>query len=213
MICDVARFGGDKIVLGTFKGLELYSLGVYTYQGTDETIKKMRNEAVEEQVPFSNILADEDGIGGGVVDNMKGIKGFTGNSTPLLVWDYIKSKLAPAGFTNFRSQCYFKLAEMVDAHQISIKVTKFQTNIEGYTLEQALLDIAEELDAIKEKDNSNGGKKAIIAKIDMKEQLGRSPDFADIFMMRMFFELKDIPQDTSEYQVHRRSTPKINKAR
>lgn len=213
LIVDVARFGGDKIVLGTFKGRELYSLGVYTYQGTDETVQKIRNERVEESVPFANILIDEDGIGGGVVDNLKGVRGFSGNATPLQIYDYVKMRLVPANFQNFRSQCYFKLAEMVVNRAISVKITKFQTNIEGYSLEQAILDMEAELDAIKIKDNSEGGKQAIIPKTEIKEQLGRSPDFADILMMRMFYELKDIPQNDSDYRVIHKREIKVNKAR
>jgi len=214
LIVDVARFGGDKIVLGTFEGKELYSLGVYTYQGTDETVKKIRNESVAEAVAFSNILVDEDGIGGGVVDNMKGIKGFSGAASPLLVWDYVKLKLVPANFTNFRSQCYFKLSDYVNDHLISVKIRKFETNIEGYTKEQAISDLFEELDAIKRKDDSDGSKQAVIPKIEMKEQLGRSPDFADILMMRMYYELKEAPQDEEAYAHARpRSPVRVNKAR
>lgn len=216
LIIDVARFGGDKIVLGTFKGRELYSLGVYTYQGTDETVDKARKEAVAETVPFSNILFDEDGIGGGCVDNMKGTKGFSGGSSPTLIWSDLKAKLVPANFTNLRSQAYFKLAEYVDAHLVSVKVTKFQTNIEGYTLEQALLDLFEELDATKRKHtDSDEAPKAIIPKADIKDAIGRSPDIADILMMRMLFELKDIPQDSESYAGHvpGRREPKVNKAR
>ena len=215
LIVDVARFGGDKIVLGTFKGLELYSLGIYTYQGTDETVTKARIEAQEESVPFGNILFDEDGIGGGCVDNMKGTKGFSGNSSPTLIWNYIKNGLAKANFTNLRSQCYFELADHVDTHRIAVKIVKFQTNIEGYTLEQALLDLFEELDATKKKDNpSDEAPKAIIAKAEIKDIIGRSPDIADILMMRMFYELKEI-EDTTVQNDGPRHAPrvKVNKAR
>jgi hypothetical protein len=193
LIADIARFGGDKIVLGCFKGLELYSLGVYTYQGIDETIKKMKETILVEAIGYVNVLADEGGVGGGVVDGMRGIKGYNGASSPLPIWDYVTNRQRPANYQNFRSQCYFKLGEMVNNRQISIKITQFKTNIEGYTKEKAISDLIEELDAIKQTDNSTDGKKAIIPKSEIKEMLGRSPDFADIMMMRMFFELKDLP--------------------
>lgn len=193
LIVDVARFGGDKIVLGTFKGLELYSIGVYTYQGIDETIKKIKEEIRLEEIGHMNVLVDEGGVGGGVVDGMRGIKGFNGASSPLGVWDYIKARQVPANYQNFRCQCYFKLGEMVNNRQMKVNITKFKTNIEGYTKEKALSDMMEELDQIKQTDNSEDGKKAIIPKSEIKEQLGRSPDFADILMMRMFFELKEVP--------------------
>lgn len=194
IIADIARFGGDKIVIGTFKGLELYGLGVYTYQGIDETIRKIKDEAQKEGVGFQNILVDEGGVGGGVVDGMRGIKGFNGASSPLGVWDYVRSRVVPANFQNFRCQCYFKLSEMVNDRQIFINITNFQTNIEGYTVEKAISDLIEELDAIQRTDNSIDSKLAIIPKSEIKEIIGRSPDFADIFMMRMFFELKEKPK-------------------
>lgn len=193
LIADIARFGGDKIVLGTFRGLELYGLYAYTYQGIDETIKKIKGIALTEQIGYLNILADEGGVGGGVVDGMRGIKGFNGASSPLPVWDFVAGKLVPANYQNFRSQCYFKLSEVVNNRQITVKVIKFDTNIEGYTLEIALSELFEELDVIQQTEKSQDGKKAIIPKSEIKELLGRSPDLADVLMMRMFFELKDLP--------------------
>lgn len=193
IIADIARFGGDKIVLGAFNGLELYALWVYTYQGIDETIKKIKEMILVEQIGYQNVLVDEGGVGGGVVDGMRGIKGFNGASSPLPIWDFVKNRQVPANYQNFRSQCYFKLGEIVNDRKISIKIKSFKTNIEGYTQEKAISDLIEELDAIKQTDNSEDGKKAIIPKSEIKEVLGRSPDIADIMMMRMFFELKDLP--------------------
>lgn len=197
IIADIARFGGDKIVIGTFKGLELFGLGVYTYQGTDETGKKIKEEAVEESVLWENILVDEDGVGGGVIDMMRGIKGFINNSTPLEVWNPLKNELTPANFRNLRSQCYFKLSEVVNEHKMAVKITKFKTNIEGYTLEMALSDLFEELDQVKRADQTDNNKPAIIAKDEIKEQIGRSPDFSDTLMMRMYFEFRK-PDDILE---------------
>jgi hypothetical protein len=170
-------------------------LCVYTYQGTDETARKLREESIEEQIPYPNILIDEDGIGGGVVDQMPGVKGFTGNSRPTTYHDDITGVMSTENFQNFRSQCYFRLAEMTNNHFIAIKLTKFKTNIEGYTQEKALSDLFEELDQTKRKDNTTGGKEAVIPKTEIKEQLGRSPDFADVLMMRMFYEFKEPYQE------------------
>lgn len=193
LIADIARFGGDKIVFGLFEGLQLYGLYVYTYQGIDQTIRKMKEVIVEHGIGYMNVLADEDGVGGGVVDGMRGIKGFTGNATPLPVWDFVLGKQVPANYRNFRSQCYFKLGELVNNRHMAVKITRFETNIEGYTVEKAISDLTEELDAIKQTDKSEDTKLSIIPKSEIKEILGRSPDFADIMMMRMFFELKDMP--------------------
>lgn len=204
IVADIARFGGDKIVISTWKGLELYSLGVYTFQGIDETIKKIKEEAQTEGVAFQNIIVDEGGVGGGVVDGMRGIKGFNGASSPLLMWDYIKGAMRTANYQNFRCQCYFKLSEMVNDRLLSVKLTKFKTNIEGYIQEKAISEMVEELDVIQKTDNSIDSKLAIIPKSEIKELLGRSPDFADIFMMKMFFELKEPPRE-AKIVIHRQN--------
>ena len=210
LIADIARFGGDKIVFGTFRGLELYGLYVFTYQGIDETIKKMKEVIVDEQIGYLNVIADEDGVGGGVVDGMRGIKGFGGGRSPLPVWDFVRSSLVPANYRNFRCQCYFKLGEVVNNRQMSVKITKFETNIDGYTVEKAISDMFEELDAIKQTDNSEDGKLAIIPKSEIKEQLGRSPDFADVLMMRMTFEFKELPITFKREM--RKETVEVNEA-
>lgn len=210
LIADIARFGGDKIVFGAFRGMELYGLYVYTYQGIDETIKKMKTVIIDESIGYQNVIADEDGVGGGVVDGMRGIKGFGGGTSPLPIWDFVKSKLVPANYRNFRCQCYFKLGEVVNNRQMSVKIAKFDTNIEGYTVEKALSDMAEELDAIKQTDNSEDGKLAIIPKSEIKEQLGRSPDFADVLMMRMTFQFRETP--ITFKRALREETPETNVA-
>jgi phage terminase large subunit len=210
IIADIARFGGDKIVIASFKGLELYGLGVFTNQGTDETAKKIKQESIDEQIPFRNILVDEDGVGGGVVDTLRGIQGFNGNASPTAYWDFVRNKLSPENFQNLRSQCFFKLAEYVNSHKLSVKIIKFKTNIEGYTQEKAISDIMEELDQIKKKENSDDSKLAIIPKSEIKEQLGRSTDFADVLMMRMFFELKEISYEPEPYYPQKE---KVNPAR
>lgn len=193
LINDIARFGGDKIVLGEFEGLTLIGLGVYTYQDIDTTKQKIKEQATESRVPYSNILSDEDGVGGGVVDGLRGSRGFLGGSSALPIWDALKLKEVPSNFMNLRSQCYFKLSEVVNEHAMAINLRYFKTNIEGYTQDKALSDLEEELDAVKREDTSGQRTKlTIISKQLMKEQLGRSPDFADIFMMRMLFELKQI---------------------
>lgn len=74
LVADIARFGGDKIVLGAFNGLELYALWVYTYQGIDETIRKIKEMILTEEIGYQNVIVDEGGVGGGVVDGMRGLK-------------------------------------------------------------------------------------------------------------------------------------------
>lgn len=191
LINDIARFGGDKIVLGEFEDMKLVGLGVYKYQGLEQTEQDIADQAEESKIPYSQILSDEDGIGGGVPDHLRGTKGFHGNGRARSVLDEFTGKNIAQNFTNLRSQCYFKLAEMVNEHLVAISLRYFKTNIEGFTQEQALAMLEEELDQVKKLDDSGQlTKLAVVPKSDMKEALGRSPDFADVLMMRMMFEFQ-----------------------
>jgi len=191
LVNDIARFGGDKIVSGEFEGLCLVGLTVNTFQDIEATKKQIKDRAKESQIPYSHVLSDEDGIGGGVVDGLRGTRGFLGGSRPLEIVDGVTGKMVAANFANLRSQCYFRLGELVNDHLLAIDLRYFQTNIEGYTEEQAIADLEEELDQIMRMDTSGQNTKlAIIPKTEIKERLGRSPDFADILMMRMVFELQ-----------------------
>lgn len=194
LINDIARFGGDKIVLSEWLGMSLKGLYVYKFQDIETTKKYIKDLATELRIPYSHILSDEDGVGGGVVDGLSGSKGFLGGSRALDMIDTFTGKNLAQNFQNLRSQCYFKLAEMVNQHKMSISIERFRTNIEGFTVDKALSELIEELDQIKSVDNSGQQTKLAVApKSDIKEQLGRSPDFADVFMMRMMFEFK--PQE------------------
>lgn len=209
LINDIARFGGDKIVLGEFRGWTLVGLTVDTYQDIDTTKDKIKRVATDRMIPFFQIISDEDGVGGGVIDGLRGTKGFVGNASPSLIVDSFSGRTIKANFSNLRSQCYFRLAEAVNTHTIAVKLEYFNSNIIGFTQDEALAQIEEELDAIKAVDMSGQNtKQAIIPKSEIKEALGRSPDFADIFMMRMFFEVNR-PVDNLDYGLV--TTIKVNK--
>ena len=213
LINDIARFGGDKIASGEFEGMTLVGLEVNTYQDLETTNKQIKDRTIESKIPMSRVLSDEDGVGGGSVDSLKGSKGFLGGSRPVEIFDTFHGRNIAANYANLRSQCYFKLAEVVNARGMAIKLRYFKSNIEGYTQEKAISDLEEELDAIKKKDDSGQTTKlAVIAKVDIKEALGRSPDLADILMMRMLYELKKKPDavpNTPSGKV--RTTPVVRK--
>jgi phage terminase large subunit len=74
LVIDVSRKGGDRTVFSFWKGLDLYRIEVRTKQGTDVTEQQAKDFAAADRIPYSHILIDEDGIGGGVVDHMHGVK-------------------------------------------------------------------------------------------------------------------------------------------
>lgn len=180
MVIDVARFGRDKAVIKIWKGLEVIFIKTIDKCGIDQLEIEIRSLASDYKIPFSHIIADEDGVGGGLVDNLRGIKGFVGNSTPLEEND------KKVNFKNLRSQCYYKLADYVGNHKIKINCSDTIREI-----------IVEELEQIKGESIDSDQKLKVISKDKIKEIIGRSPDYADTLMMRMWFELDYRPLSNS----------------
>jgi hypothetical protein len=196
---DVARYGRDKTVLNVWDGLESTRREYFQEQGTDRTIQLIRDICALERIPFSHVLVDEDGVGGGVVDQLSGIKGFTAASTPLPTKTMIRRQMLPtatltidgarpiANFQNLKAQCAFKLAELVETHRMAAKPAGDQD------------EIMEELAQIKQKDMEKDGRLKIVGKDEVREALGRSPDAGDTFIMRAYFELlRDVTTGTHE---------------
>ena len=171
---DVARYGSDKITFGTWRGLELFNVTWKVNRGIDQTANDIKEILRREQIPYSHAIADDDGVGGGVVDNLRGIKGFTGNASALNKGDKREN------YGNLRSQCAFMLAEYINAHKIAITA-----DIDETTKEM----IIEELQQLKRLETNTEMALRIIPKDEIKEALGRSPDFSDMMMMRMYFEM------------------------
>ena len=134
-------------------------------------------------------MIDEDGVGGGVVDQLPGTIGFVNNSSPLRTSKPVRKQVRMSSmaesnrvvlnFANLKAQCAFKFAELVETHKLAIKNAEQD--------EQEML--AEELSTIRQKDPDKDGKLRLVPKEEIKADLGRSPDGADTFIFRMYFEI------------------------
>jgi len=184
---DVARFGDDSTVIAFWDGLELYKIERYQKQAITVTLQKLKDLASAEKIPYSNILIDEDGIGGGVLDGMFGAKGFVANSTALPTASQIQDKLSRTdnylipkiNFANLKSQCAYKLAELINEHKIRFDVIDYR---------EAIIEDVSAL--LRKKSVDSDGKLTIKPKEDVKKDLGRSPDIGDVIIYRAWFELR-----------------------
>ena len=190
MLVDVARLGKDSTTFMFFDDLELYRVEKRQKQTTTVTEQQIKDFASTEHIPYSNILIDEDGIGGGVVDHLFGVKGFTANSTPFPTASEIRtreSKIANNSFVpktvyaNLKAQCAWKVAELINERKMSFRVPEYRDEIIGDL--SALL-------RVKEVDSD--GKKQLRPKEQVKLELGRSPDVGDPIIYRGYFELLKI---------------------
>jgi len=179
---DVARFGSDFSVLMVWKGFSVEKILTYKKQSTSETRKVIENLMQTYNIPLNNVVVDEDGVGGGLVDELK-CRGFVNNSRPVEKKQTSGEYTKPAihNFANLKSQCYFMLADKVNKGEIII-YPEINPQIKEMLIE--------DLEQIRQKDPDKDGKLAVTPKEEIKERMGRSCDFSDCMMMRIFFELK-----------------------
>jgi len=186
---DVSRKGRDNMPLGIWHGLQLKKVVVIPDEIRRDTSKSaefIKKLCDREQIRRSNVVLDEDGVGGGVVDQVPGCVGFVNGSSPLLSYDEKRKQKKGEYFANYgnlKTQCYFKFAELSEAGEIGISEEAFVNSKDKD-------DFIEELGQIKQRDVDKDGRVFLVGKDVIKENLGRSPDFADMVMMRMYFEVK-----------------------
>lgn len=161
---DIARFGADKTVIGVWSGMRCEDIVVLLTSSIPESVKAIETLRRKNQIPLSKVIVDEQGVGGGVKDVLN-CEGFIANK-----------RATKGNFNNLKSQCFFKLAELINNNKIFISCREDYKTL-----------ITQELEVIKSDNLDKDGKLAVIQKDKMKEILGRSPDFADMLMMRMYF--------------------------
>lgn len=190
MTIDVARDGTDSTVFTIWEDLRVVEIIKKTKQATDITTQNAKDLASAHQIPYSHIAVDSIGVGGGVADSMVGCVAFNSNSSAFLTKSQIRDRksrvdggLLPSPTTlyaNLKTQCAFKLAELINEHKLSlVDVGEYRDDI-----------IADLTATLQERDIDKDGKKKMVTKEDIKKELGHSPDVGDTLLMRMFWVLK-----------------------
>lgn len=162
--CDIARFGSDATIIVLWKGLEIIDIQKFTKTDLATISKNIQELANKYKIKREQIIVDGNGVGGGVVDNLK-CKEFINNSRPL------KNEK----FDMLKTQCYFQL-------------NKSEWFVSQTVKKEYVEQIVKEMTAIR--DMSDEYKYKINSKDEQKRLLGSSPDFLDAIMMRMYYELK-----------------------
>jgi len=106
--------------------------------------------------------------------------GFVNNARPITKKKENDEDKVLHNYKNLKAQCWFLLANMVNAGQIGI-----YRDIPVETKELLIQD----LEQIKQKDPDRDAPLQVISKEEIKENIGRSTDVGDSVMMRMIFEL------------------------
>ncbi len=170
---DIARFGSDKMVICVWSGFRVVEIFSMAKSSITEIAEAVRSLSIKHKVPLSNVICDEDGVGGGVVDVL-GCTGFINNSRPMEVDNQVVQ------YQNLKTQCYYKLAEIIQSNNLYIHSEDANVNDE----------ITKELEQVKRDKIDSDGKLQLMSKDKVKQAIGRSPDYSDALMMRMYFEFK-----------------------
>jgi hypothetical protein len=162
---DIARMGDDRTVIIVWNNLHAEKFVVLKHKPINEVVDTINELIKNHSVRLSNVLVDEDGIGGGCKDYLH-CKGFLNGS-----------KAVRDNYMNLKCDCYFKLGELISSNAITFEGTYKDT-------------IVKELEMIRREKIDSDGKLRVTNKEDLKKRHGISPDFADAIMMRAFYELK-----------------------
>lgn len=171
MTADLALKGRDHFVtwdwFGTCYAKLAKSIARCDAKQAEEVLKE---HAERGGVSRSNICADSDGLGQYLSAYLTGITEFHGGE-----------KASNSMYFNLKSECAFKLAELIQGRRIHIECPDDLRETVAEELEVCL--VMYDIDA-------DTSKKRIISKEDQKALLGRSPDYFDGLLMGMVYEVK-----------------------
>ena len=197
--CDAAGYGSDKCVIKVWLGWEIVAITVISQSGNREVYEAIEARRKEFRVMASDVLVDQDGVGGGVV-KLGGYAGFSGGAAAMA---------DPAtgireAYANLKTQCYYRIAARVNEGSVKLTIVADNVLIDAQRTNKLkvhgqVTDVAQvlmtQLRAIKRAKTDAENRLHINSKEEQKILLnGDSPDFADCFSMREWFELRHVPQ-------------------
>lgn len=162
--CDVARFGDDFTSILVRRGGAALHHETHNGWSTDQTAGRLKQLAkqfaIEGEEPAKiPVHVDDDGVGGGVVDQRGGY-----NFRPVSG----AHKSLTGEYPNKRSESWFAVAELADEGMVDL--TRLSSHSLNLIRRQVMAPVWK-LDA--------QGRRVVEPKADTKKRIGRSPDDAD----------------------------------
>lgn len=174
MTADVAMEGSDFLRIGIWSGLRLERIFSWAKSDGKMIWTEMERLAHEHGVPGKNIVFDANGVGNFLSGFFRSSFDFRSQSTP------IPDSGVKVDYQNLRTQCAYRLSGLVEASKVFVNCPD--------QIERDM--IAEEFEAHKKTGQNSSGKLTITPKEEIKALIRRSPDYFDMVLMRMVFEIK-----------------------
>lgn len=186
LTADIAYMGSDKFVLMVWYGFVVKHIISIDKINETQVSKIIHETRLKYKIPIRNVIYDADGLKMFVRESAKtghlaGATQFHGGAKPKQI------KGQNENFTNLKTQCAFKLAELVSYSEIYVETKDY------YLL------VVEEFGQIYKMPPNDEGKIGLEKKDSLRLRLdNRSPDYWDNFNMRMLVEInKSIFKDKS----------------
>jgi len=200
LVVDPASGGKDATVYSVWRGLELVKLVITNKHNVQEVIDTTLALKAEYGVANKNVIVDAIGVGEGVAHAhmLTGCVPYKASNAPIPqrheaapTKDFLLApKVERAQYANLRSQCGWKLAEMIKRGEVSVRVHEEEVVDLGDVQKTLRSAIEEELSLLRDANpHKDEQKKRLIGKDEMRQYLGRSPGILDVFLMRMYYEL------------------------
>ena len=170
---DIAGLGSDRFVVLVWDGWTVIDCEIIPKSNGAQIVQAIQRQRMRYAVKPGNVVFDADGIGGGVTGHIPGAQSFVNGARQMLY------KGQEENYFNLKTQCYFHLAEQINAGALYWACEM---------PEGAKDDLIEELEQVKRGDVTDG-KLRLVSKEEVKKAISRSPDLSDALMMRFFFEL------------------------
>ncbi len=187
LTADIARFGSDHARIIVWRGWTWVEVHSFDVSSTTEQQNCILHLMKKYRIANTCAICDEDGVGGGVMDNC-GILGFKNNGTPFpKPTSYFKEN-----YQNLQTQCGYKLAEHINNHDLCIPL--------DLVSEKDKEEITDEINQLQTWNAGSDGKLQLKPKREIKEDLGRSPDWRDAMLMRCYFDYDNVvlPKDLEQ---------------
>jgi hypothetical protein len=168
---DVARFGDNRTTLVVRQGKKVLSKECYWKEDTMQTVGRIINKIISENINHEDVSVDDIGVGGGVVDRLKE-KGYNVNGVNVGTKAEVEGK--EEGFVEDEK---LKEKRFFDTRASSYWAVKDWIKTASIPKDDDFLELAD----IKYKFSSSGIK--IESKDEMKKRGLLSPDVADALML------------------------------
>ncbi|MCA9366739.1 hypothetical protein KC887_00540 [Candidatus Kaiserbacteria bacterium] len=198
---DIALQGSDRFMVAVWYGWVCVEIEVMEKSGGRQVVDLIRKMMTKHAVFGSRVIYDSDGVGGFIGSRggfIPAAKAFHGGGKPF------KRRGKQENYENLKTQCAYEVAKVINERKLYIpesalprKKTAQQVDPTGKELEMLTEDIN---GSIRARDVDKDGKLRLKKKEDVKRDLGRSPEYADIVIMRQYIELmpKPRPRRTTE---------------